>query len=184
MKSTANKKILISAGIIVIILIALLILFLSSRHSQSPQQPQTNTNTYSTYHNDSYTLSYPDTWTKTEKTLSNNEGNVVTFLPQMPNSGHYATISIEVLNGQLTSIDSMAHLFKALNYTQTTNTVAGLTAEKYIAVLPSPDGDLHSIVYLFQQDEKIYSLKLEYVQNDANLQLEGQFYQIINSFST
>ena len=186
MKGALDKKIIILICAVVVILLGV-ILFLKS--SQSPQQPQRDTSsnttsakTKTTFHNASYTLSYPTSWTTNEKQLDNDQGDIVTFLPRVENSEQYETISIEVLNAQITSIESVQNLFKALNYTKTTTTVDGITADKYSAVLPTQDGSLHSIVYVFQQNEKIYSLKLEYISSNTNVQLEGKFYQLVSSF--
>lgn len=192
MKGVVNKKILIIICVAVIIIVAILISFLPSRNPQSTKPSQTNTivnpnsastNTHITYNNDSYTLSYPNTWNKTEKELSNNEGNVVIFQPQAANLEQYTTISVEVLNTQTTSIDTLTHLFTILHYTETNSIVAGVAALKYTAVLPTQNGDLHSMAYIFQRNGKIYTVKLEYIQQNTNEQLEGQFYQLVSSFS-
>ena len=103
--------------------------------------------------------------------------------PQPVSFGQYAKISIEVLKTQTTSISTITHIFTTLHYTQTRSAVGGVDALKYAAVIPTQNGNLHSIAYVFQQNEKIYSLKLEYIQADTNTQIEGQFYQLLNSFS-
>lgn len=195
MNGVVNKKVLIILSLIIILLIIPAIFF-GLKSSHSTQLTQNNaittenansnaapTNSLVTFHNASYTLSYPNNWSKNEKELSNNEGTVVIFQPQTVNSGHYATINVEVVNAQDTSIGTLTHLFDILHYTKTNTTVAGITAMKYTAVLPTQKGDLHSIAYIFQQNEKIYTLKLEYIQSNINEQLEGQFYQLLNSFS-
>ncbi|HSX09805.1 MAG TPA: PsbP-related protein [Candidatus Saccharimonadales bacterium] len=186
MKGTPDKKIIIIICAVIVVLLGVIFFLKSSQSTQQPQKDAssdtTSTKTATTYHTNSYSLSYPHTWTKSEKQLTDDQGTVMTLLPQKENSGQFSTITIEVLNSELTTIESVSNLFEALNYAKTTTTVAGISAEKYTAVLPTQDGSLHSIAYVFQQNEKIYSLKLEYINSNTNVQLEGKFYQLVSSF--
>lgn len=194
MKNTTNKKILLIVCIIVLLLIPVLILLFSNLHpkqkptviTESPENTHAKGatgNTLTTYHGSSYTLSYPNGWNQTVKELSNNDGTVLDIQPSGTNSDSYATVTIEVLREQGTSIGTLTHIFTILHYAETNTTVAGVTALKYTAVLSTQNGDLHSTAYIFQQNEKIYSLKLEYIQPTVNEELENQFNQLVSTFS-
>lgn len=190
MKNTTNKRILYAIAAIIVVLIASVVWFASiAPHKQKmktaviQETPTSNSanNTITTYHADSYTISYPKDWNQNGQKLTNNEGTVVHIQPAT-DSGTSSNITIEVLNAQLTSIDTITRVFRTLGYTQTTNNVGGNPAQKYIGTLPTQNGNLHTIAYVFQQNEKIYYLKLEYLQPSNNEQLEIQFDQIVSSF--
>ena len=194
MEGIVDKKILLIVCIIILILIPILILLSGNPRStqkqivitESPKNTNakaTTGNTLTAYHGNSYTLSYPNGWNKTVKELSNSSGTVLDLQPSGINSDSYSTITVEVLNAQTTSINTLTRIFTLLHYTETNTAIAGVTALKYTAVLPTQNGDLHSMAYIFQHNEKIYTVKLEYIQTNTNEQLEDQFSQLLNSFS-
>lgn len=190
MKGTANKRIIIIICIIILILIPALIWLLNKpSHIQEPttltENPEntnakiTTVNTLTAYHNNTYTFSYPSGW----RQLNNNSDTLLRIQPSGTNADSYSTVTIEVLNAQTSSITALTSILRTLKYTETNSEVAGLAAQRYTAVLPAKNGNLHSTIYIFQKNEKIYSLKLEYIQSTSNYQLENQFDQLVNSFS-
>lgn len=197
MRIKLNKKPIFFTGIILVIL--LLIPVLLSKESNSPQNtsvitlpptsPTTSTtvtpttNPLTTYQGDSYTVMYPTGWTQNESELSNNNGTNLILQPPGTNSGNYSTITVEVLNSQNASINTLTRIFTMLHYTQTYTTIAGITAMEFTGVIPTQNGDLHSTAYIFEKNNKIYSVKLEYIQTDVNEQLEIQFNQLLGSLS-
>jgi hypothetical protein len=188
MKMT-NKKILITIGIIVIVLL-ITIVAISDNKKQVQKSETVKTqsannittgSTYTTYHSNSYNVSYPNGWNQKEQKLNNNEGTVLNIQPSS-DSNAYSNITVEVLNSQKTSIDTITNAFNALGYTETTSNVSDLVAKKYIGVVPTQNGNLHTTAYIFQNNQKIYYLKLEYIQSSVNEEIENEFNQVVTSF--
>jgi hypothetical protein len=192
MRGTITQKQLLIIAIIFLILIPFIVLF-KSNTQQSPaaitqnstptETPATQANVLTSLQGNSYKVSYPNGWTSTTRQLSNNTGNIVILHPEMSNSYNLYTITIEELNSQIIPISTLTTTFAGLHYTDTPTVVAGITAQKYSAILQTPNGNLHSIAYVFENNEKIYYLKLEYIQPIVNEELETQFNQLINSFT-
>ena len=188
-----TKKTLSIVCVVILVLLATFIGFRNNNHqakqsttsaiTENTTKTVAHENTPISYNGGTYTFSYPSSWTKSEKELNSNEGTVLTIQPSDAPSGEFTNISVEVLNGQTTSVETLTNVFRNLHYHETTSTVNGITAQNYSATLQSPNGLLHSIAYIFKQNNKIYFLKLEYIQPSANEQLEDQFNQIVNSFT-
>lgn len=195
MKNLENKKILLIVVVAILLVIFVAVVSGSSniyktQQINPPQQTSKNNNINTTstgtttiYHGDTYAFSYPNGWNRNQRQLDNNAGILFHIKPSTQNSGDFTDISIEIFNAQVTPITNVTNVFKLANYTQTTSQVAGVTAQKYAGVIQAPTGNLHTIAYVFEKDNKIYFLKLEYTRPSIDESLEDQFAQIVSSFS-
>jgi len=135
------------------------------------------------YHGTSYTFYYPKSWTITKSGMQIIKGTAFYLAP--PHSGPPKTphVYIEVAPANPTSISDMTDAFIVFKYTKTTTMVDGVDAQRYSTIVPSSEGVLHSIAYIFVVKGNIYLIKLGYKQQATDSQLENEFVQIVTTFA-
>jgi len=101
------------------------------------------------------------------------------------NSGPPKTphVYVEVAPANPTSIKDMTDTYSIFKYTKTDAVVDGVSAQKYTTIVPSSEGVLHSIAYVFVAKGNIYLIQLGYKQQATDTQLENEFSQIVTTFS-
>lgn len=175
-KLNAKRLITIIVVCIVLLLIPLGIWLLGFSN-------MTQHNNFSSYQTKTYTFYYPKNWTVTKSAMTNVNGTAYFLQPSVTNLQKSTHAFVEVAPANPSSINDMTDAFTTFKYTETDTAVNGIKAQKYTNVVPSSEGVLHSIAYVFISKNNIYLIKLGYKQNTTDSQLEDEFRQIVNTFA-
>lgn len=141
----------------------------------------TQNDNFSSYQTKAYTFYYPKNWTVTKSAMTNINGTAYFLQPSVTNIQKSTHVFVEVAPANPSSINDMTNAFTTFKYTEADTTVNGIKAQKYTNVVPSSEGVLHSIAYVFISKNNIYLIKLGYKQNITDSQLEDEFTQIVNT---
>ena len=190
MNIPSNKK-LILISIFILILLATVYGFYEKTNQKHIVNSLTKTDsntettvpaTVSSYHENSYTISYPNGWNQSKHDLTDKSGTILVLQPSNVNPQVYPYVTIETADAKLLPLSTMTQGFTVFDYMKTNTTVAGVTAQKYSTVIVTNEGTLHSIAYVFTSNGKNYMIKLGYKQNATDQELESQFMQIVDNF--
>lgn len=180
--STAlTTHIVIAVCILILIVIPFTVWFLSHKNTPLPT-PSAPKDNFTSLQQGTYSLSYPQGWQESESGVPEGIGSVVYLQPPNANPIINPHVVVKVVPTTQKAISTTNLVYTLLNYQKTDTTVDGVAAQKYTAVLQSVHGPLHSIAYVFQKSGNIYLVELGYTQKNTDLQLEGEFSQIVNKF--
>jgi|SRR5579872_1549947 len=161
---------------VIVILVAIPVAFWKVAHDQQKA--------YVTYHGDSYSFAYPQSWTIKKTDRSDTSGKEFFLLPPDAAPPESPNIIIDVAPATQTAVSKLTDPFTIFNYTKADVTVDGLSAEKYTTIVHASEGVLHSTAYVFQAKGNIYLIVLEYKQDTPDTELENEFGQILNTITT
>jgi hypothetical protein len=159
---------------VIVVLIAIPVAFWKVAHDQNAA--------FIFYHGNSYSFSYPKSWTL-KKTDRDDTGGAEFFL-QPPDAAPPETpfVVIDVAPATETAISKLTDSFTIFKYAKTTSTVNGFSAQKFTNVVHASEGVFHSTAYVFQAKGNIYLISLGYKQETPDTELEGEFGQIVATF--
>lgn len=135
------------------------------------------------YKNDDYSLDYPDSWTINLRQLNDMNGSLMVLQPKISKIGTNPHIAVQVTDAGPSSIASMEAGFAVLKYKKESAIVSGTSADQFTGTLPSPQGLLHNIAFIFESKNRLFLIKLSYTQHQQDPQLEEQFKRIASTFT-
>lgn len=182
--TSKNSRIIIIVCVIILVLIPVLIWALGHRSKAPSSTPPSSTSELTTYQGNGYTLDYPKGWRESESGVPEGAGEVVYIQPPNADPTVNPHVIVKITPATETEVERMELSYKLLNYQKEDATVDGVSAQKYTHVLQSVHGPFHSIAYVFQKKGNIYLIELGYTQTNKDPQLENEFTQIVNNFST
>lgn len=186
--SNHRTAIVIIGCIVVLVLLPTVMWLISLHHSKKTTNensaPVASTNDFVAYQGNGYTLHYPRDWKESKSGVPEGSGEVVYLQP--PNTDPIVNphVIVKITPATKTEVARMELSYKLLNYQKEDATVDGVSAQKYTHVLQSVHGPFHSIAYVFQKKGNIYFIELGYTQTNKDPQLENEFTQIVNDFSS
>lgn len=169
-----TNRIIIGVFVLILLLIPLILWFLGHNNKSS---------NLVSYSGNTYTFYYPKGWTTIESAMQNVNGTAFLLQPPNPDPSKTPHVYVEIAPANTNSIRDMTDAFHVFKYTETNTVVDGVNAQKYFEIVPSSEGVLHSIAYVFIVKGNIYLIKLGYKQQEVDSQLESQFTQIVTTFS-
>ncbi len=135
------------------------------------------------YQGNSYTFYYPKGWTRSQSEMSDINGTEFFLQPPAAAPPKTPHVIIEVAPATLTAVSDITDPFTIFKYAKTNTVVNGVTAQKFTTIVPSSEGVLHSIAYIFEANGKIYLIALGYKQEATDTELENEFLQIVTDFT-
>jgi len=179
----------VSIGICTVILL-IIIAFVVGFVTSSPKTPAGNTtlnnvsqNGLVSYEGDSYTLFYPEGWQQPiSAPKADGTGTELYVSPQSEMTATMDHVTLDILDANKTTLSSARNTYITYGYPEEDTTVSGVSAERYAKIDPTSDGTYHTIVYIFQNNESIYLLKLGYKKDSRDTRLERKFNQMVNAF--
>jgi len=175
-----SRVVFIIVFVLVLILIPIAIWLLG--HSIPPAE--TPKSDFTVYQANGNTFSYPKGWKVSESGVPEGAGEV--YYLQPPNADPIVNphVLLKITPATQKEITTMNLVYTLLKYQKMNIMVSGVSAQKYVDVLPGTHGIFHSIAYVFIAKGNIYLLELGYTQKATDPQLENEFTQIVNNFST
>jgi photosystem II reaction center protein PsbP len=179
--NSKNSRVIIVVCVLILILIPFVTWLLGHKNIATSTAPISELTTYKA---NGITFSYPKDWKESSSGVPEGVGIVYYLQPSSVNSTSMPHIIVKITPATKSEVARTNLSYKLLNYKKSDATVDGVGGQKYTQVLQSVHGPFHSVSYVFQKKKNLYLIELGYTQANKDPQLENEFTQIVNNFST
>lgn len=183
-----SKKVLIISIIIITLVIGIVaVIFTLQKNANQDQfsiggrRPPASSN-YQQFRDElgeAYTVRYPTEWEASQSPVAGGGTNATFAIPSKNEGEPDAFVNIQGVSVDDAPIGQVEGSFEAFGYTSENGLVQGIPAVRFAGSMRK----LHEVAYVFEKDNTVYTMKLSYVSDAANPELEEQFEQVANTFS-
>jgi hypothetical protein len=184
-----SRKSIIIIGIIVLILLigCVGVIFVATRNARQNafeiggRRPPASAE----YHQladelgEAYTVSYPTHWEASQTDVAGGGTNTTITLASQDEDAPVATINIQGVSADDTTVGKVEGSFEAFGYEWETGSIQGIPATRFSGSMR----ELHEIVYVFEKDNVVYTMRLSYVASAPDPKIEEQFEEVANTFT-
>lgn len=181
-----SKNTLIVIGVIVVVLLLGLIAVLFTVQNQNDfeiggkREPESvDSQQFTDELLDAYTIDYPSDWNVNQQRVAGGGTNTTFTIPGESADAPTGLVTIQGVSADDAPLDQVERAFEAMRYERMDGSVQDVPAMRFAGSL----NRLHEVAYVFEKDNIVYTLKLSYVSDTTESNLEQQFSRVADTFS-
>lgn len=181
-----SKKALVIIGVVVLMLLLGLVAIFFTTQNQNEfeiggrRAPESaNSQQFTDELLDAYTIDYPPDWNAEQRRVAGGGTNTTFTIPGATEDAPPGLVTIQGVSSDEAPVGKVESIFESLGYTKEIGSVQGIPAARFIGSL----NKLHEIAYVVEKDTMVYTIRLSYVSDSTDNELQTQFNEVVDTFS-